>query len=114
MALTDTIGKPPPDSRHTWRPAPFPIDLPPAAHRSTRRIRPRPGRKYHVRHHQHRDNGDGGRLDVVVGLLEGDNDKRRNKIDRQFESNPTTETAHEYLAPYRSHAHCQMRSMPED
>jgi hypothetical protein len=25
-----------------------------------------------------------------------------------------TKIAHEYLAPYRSHAHCQMRSMPGD
>jgi hypothetical protein len=26
----------------------------------------------------------------------------------------TAKHAHEYLAPCRSHAHCQMRSMPRD
>ena len=45
------------------------------------------GKNHHVRQHQHGDNGDGGRLDVVIGLLESDNDKRRNEVDRQITRN---------------------------
>ena len=41
------------------------------------------GKNVHVHQHRHGDDGDGGRLDVAIGLLEGDNDKRQHEVDRQ-------------------------------
>jgi len=72
------------------------------------------GKSHHIPAHQHGDNGDGGRLDVVTRLLESDNAKRWNKVNRRQYGNEIALSAHEYLGPYRSHAHCQMRSMPRD
>ena len=71
------------------------------------------GKNDHVHQHQHGDNGDGGRLDVAIGLLESDNEKRRKRgRPAATTEDVIAQIAHEYLAPYRSHAHCQMRSMP--
>jgi len=41
------------------------------------------GKSHHIPAHQHGDNGDGGRLDVVTRLLKSDNAKRWNKVDRR-------------------------------
>jgi hypothetical protein len=46
---------------------------------------PKAGKKRHVHQHQHANSGDGSRLEVAIGLLERDNDKRRNKVDQQQE-----------------------------
>ena len=72
------------------------------------------GRNVHVAHRQRGDDGDDGRLAVVTGPLESDNQKRRKQVGRQHQQRPIAHITHEYLAPYRSHAHCQMRSMPRD
>ena len=81
----------PPTTRTTARPnpgvgglqCPRPIDLVagrPPLHKADPADA---GKNHHVHQHQHGDNGDGGRLDVVIGLLESDNDKRRKEVDRQ-------------------------------
>jgi hypothetical protein len=41
------------------------------------------GKNYHIRQQQPGGNGDTGRLDMPVGLLIGDNNKRANEVDRQ-------------------------------
>ena len=50
---------------------------------SLRSAEPAPaGKNDHIHQHQHGDNGCGGRLDVVIGLLESDDDKRQNEVGR--------------------------------
>ena len=65
-------------------------------------------KNHHVLVHQCGNKGDSRSLYVVIGLLERDNDNREQQVHLQQEQDsPIAQTAQEYLAPYRSHAHCQ-------
>ena len=88
-ATQDSVAPPPleplpPESRCRWRPVPSPDrprDRPPTAPQGG--LGPKPGRITTYTSTSSGDNGDGGRLDVVTGLLESDNEKRPKKVDRQ-------------------------------
>ena len=100
------LGQPPPEPSCRWRPVPSP-DRPRAGCPLLHKAHPaQAGKNDHIHLRQHGDNGDGGRLDVAIGLLESDNDNRQQRYC-SVRWKTIAQITHEYLAPCRSHAHCQ-------